>query len=134
MARITCNIFSIDYDRRKEIIEKTINIKSRIDYENSHKGSYVDGIHYRLERASYLYSKLFKEYLNNDEKTILYLYLVFPDDKDFVNLLIRYNKDYLKIGELYGVSSSFVRLRHFNLVNMNSIKKTIRTLQIKNNS
>lgn len=134
MVRITYNISSIEYDRRKEIIGRAKEIKSRFDYRNKHRGTFIDSIDYKFEKSYSTYIKMYKDYLNSDEKTILYLYLIFPNDIIFLDLLRKYNKDYEKIGTLYGVSGNFVRLRHFNLANMNSIKKTIHTLQLKNNS
>lgn len=134
MAKITWNIFYIEYARRKEIIERTLEVKNRIDFENLHKGRYLSMGEYKLEKSYSLYVKLFKDYLNADEKTILYLYLIFPDDKKFIDILLKYDKDYKRISHLFGVSENFVKLRHLNLVNMRKLAKENYTLKLKNNN
>ena len=58
------------------------------------------------------YEKKYKESLSIRELTILSLYMIFPDDDKFMNMLYNYNYDFNKVAKLYSVNGTVVRLRY----------------------
>ena len=58
------------------------------------------------------YEKKYKESLSIRELTILSLYMIFPDDDKFMNMLYNYNYDFNKVAKLYSINCTVVRLRY----------------------
>ena len=117
MIKFTNNINKINYDRRKELIERSNKILELIE-NNRTRSSYKNGLEWKLSKAKSLYWKKYTEHLNIDEETILYLYVTFPSNEELLKLLAKYDNSFKKIAEIYGVSTSFVRLRYINLLFM----------------
>ena len=118
MLRISSKIETIETGRRKEIIEraKELNIIVNDYIVNFQKANVNASV--RTDLGYQFYKKLYKEDLNKEEKTILSLYLLFPEDCEFIKLYKRNNKDFEKIGNLYGVTSGFTALRYKSLLLM----------------
>lgn len=136
MAKLTKNILSIDYDRRCLIIERAKNVSIMLHNYLVSKDIYNNmGLNYKLEKAYAFYKKTYDhEYLTEDELTIFYLYVVFPNDKDFVKLIDDHHSSYTTIAKLYNVTESFIKLRYVSYINMKRYKKDVKTLELKNNN
>ena len=88
MARLSTNILSLDYERRLEIIERAKDIKCKLDdYINSKSLYNMHGFNFKLEKSYAIYKKIYNEELTIDEQTILSLYVIFPSDRKFLQLL-----------------------------------------------
>ena len=133
MAKLTKNILSIEYSRRCELIEKAENISAMLHKYLEDKGIYNNmGLNYKLEKAYSFYKKTYNhETLNEDELTILYLYVIFPNDDEFIKIIDGYSSSFSTIAKFYNVNESFIKLRYANLINMKRIKKQIKTLEKK---
>jgi len=117
MIKISKSLFKVDYKRRKELIERTKVITKLIE-KNRTSNSYNSGLEWKIAKAKSLYWLKYNEHLTIEETTLLYLYTTFPNDNDFLNILKRYNMNFEKISEIYGVCTSFVKLRYFNIIYM----------------
>lgn len=95
----------VDNDRKKIIIERVKEIKPMI-YNSSLS------LDEKISKACYFYEKKYNEILNVRESTILSLYMIFPDDDKFMNMLNNYNYDFNKVAKLYSLNGTVVRLRY----------------------
>lgn len=95
----------VDNARKKVLIQRAKEVKSMIYNSNLS----LDGI---ISKGYYLYEKKYKESLSIRELTILSLYMIFPNDDKFMNMLYNYNYDFNKVAKLYSVNCTVVRLRY----------------------
>lgn len=105
----------VDNDRKKVIIERTIQLIPTLKNRNY-------GLQEKLDRAYYLYKKNYKETLNIRELTILCLYIIFPDDNNFLSMLEHSNNDFDKIGKLYSMNGKIAKLRYDCYLSLNNNK------------
>lgn len=117
MIKISSNITELDFNRRKEIIAKSYIINELIENDRP-RHSYELGLNWKCSKAKSIYWLKYNEQLSSEELTLLYLYVVIPNDNDFLNMLKKYNNDFKKVSQIYGVSSTFIKLRYINLINM----------------
>lgn len=115
-------------------INNVDNHKKRILKERAQKiyNSFNDyylykSIEYRVETALEHYRYIYKEKLNISEVTIFALYVAFPDDINFMQLMEKYGGCYKRISNLYGINEKFVELRHCVYQSLNGVK----TLNLK---
>ena len=124
MAKISTNILYLDYSRKKEIIERTKEVKSILDEFLNMKNLYNRlGFNFKLEKSYSIYKRIFNEELTVDERTILYLYVIFPSDIKFLQLLKNNENNFSKLAQLNDVPVGFVKLRYNNLKDMLNQKK-----------
>lgn len=125
------DVENIEYNRKIEIIERTVFIKNKFKHLLESKGSY--GISYLIQTLYYQYRKFYKDDLTDEEQVLFNVYTVFHDDEVFNNLIKRFNKDYSKIGKLYGITEPYVKIRHYISISIENEKKNIKTLDKKPN-
>ena len=123
MIKFSKNISNIEYNRRKELIERSTKIIKLIE-NNRTRSNYSNGLEWKLSKAKSLYWLKYNENLTIEELTLVYLYVTFPNDDDFINLLKKHDNNFIKVANVYGVSASFVKLRYTNLLfmEMNKLK------------
>lgn len=128
MIKISYNFDDVDYERKKEIIERSKIVKDRVDKYISFKHpKNLFGVDFILNRSTLTYKNIYHEYLSDIEKTILYLYIIFPSDHEFMLNIYKHKNDYNKIGLLYGVPEKFVKLRYLCLIKMEKEKKELKS-------
>lgn len=128
MVRITSiSISNVDRERKLEIQERAKNVIEIIKRYNIENWYSID---YKLDRCARLCRDLFDDNMNEHEKSIFYLYVLFPDDIKFMNLIEQYEKNATKIAKVYNLNKDVVRLRYKLYKSVNDVK----TLNLKNNS
>lgn len=128
MIRITSiSISNVDRERKLEIQGRAKNIIEIIKKYNIENWYSID---YKLDRCTRLYRDLFDDNMNEHEKSIFYLYVLFPDDIKFMNLIEQYEKNATKIAKVYNLNKDIVKLRYKLYKSVNDVK----TLNLKNNS
>lgn len=103
------DIMNLDNNRKRDIIEKTKDIKERYSKKLFAK---TKDLSYVLDKLYYLYTKDYNEYLNETEKLLFNIYSTYSDDDKFNKLIETYNKDFKKIASLYGVKEVYAKLRY----------------------
>lgn len=122
------SIENIDKERKLELIERAILVAKEAEEilrkrYSRYQGVYSYDIDAKLSKAYDLYIKHYNESLNEYEKTLFYLYSIFPDDIKFMNLIERYDKDYIKIASFYNINPKAILLRLKFYDNLNNEKK-----------
>lgn len=117
------DIMNLDNNRKNDIIEKTKYIKEKHAEKlfSLHKD-----MSFIMDKTYYLYIKEYNEYLNETEKLIFNIYIVFSDDNKFDELIEYYNKDFKKIASLYGVKEIFAKLRYLINKELKNNNKTLK--------
>lgn len=129
MIKISYNLDSVNYERKKELIERSKIVKERVDKYISFKHpKNLFGVEFILNRSTLTYKNIYHEYLTDEEKTILYLYIIFSSDHEFMKNINKYESDYKKIGLLYGVPEKLVKLRYLCLIKMQQEKNNLKKL------
>jgi len=130
MTKFSNNISSVNYERKVELIERSKQVKIALnDFLLSRKIFNQHGITYQLGKAYVIYDNIYKERLTIEEQTILFLYIIFPNDLEFIKLISRHNANLEEIGKLYSIPTNFVKLRCRILKEMQEQKRLI----LKNN-
>lgn len=133
MYKLSIHIDKVDIERRIEIIDKLNDIRYLLDNYFKFRNLEHDTVDFRLEKAYGIYKKTYKEELNLEEQTILYLYTLFPSDITFLGALKANNNDVNKLASLRLVHPSFIKLRFICLKDMKAYKEG-KKLELKNNN
>lgn len=64
-----------------------------------------------LNRAISIYRTAYKDFINEEEQTILALYLLIEEDKAFLEKFLQYKGNFNEIGKYFGVTEQFAKLR-----------------------
>ena len=108
---INNSFMNIPLERKEEIRDVAISMNAIVsDYFSTFR-KYIS-IEERVNKGYTLYRKYYKSSLTEAEKNIFYLYLIFPDDNYFYDLIKRYNYDYQQIGVIYNVPGQIVKARN----------------------
>lgn len=118
MFNFTLDFLQIELERKEIIKEMAIYIYQTVTRYISSKEHYSADNSYKLSNAYYCFQKFYKQELNNDEKNIFYLYILFPNDDYFSSLLEKFSYDYVKIGKLFGINNKIIRMRYMLQKNM----------------
>lgn len=111
--KIKPEAINLDVEKILEIIEKSKPIKKELDRKKSINSFYKTymSINDIIDRAISLYRTAHKHFLNEEEKTILALYLIIDNDKKFLEKYMQLKGNFNLIGKYYGVSQQFIILR-----------------------
>jgi len=107
----TLGFLDMDLDKKLEIREQAIYINSIVVNFFSAKGSCYT-YSQKIDKAYAFFKKQYNKDLNDDEKTIFSLYIIFPDDDYFESLIVKYNKDFEKVASFYNINARIVKMRH----------------------
>ncbi len=122
------SVENIDKERKLELISRTILVAKEAEeilrkIYSRYQGVYSYDNDAKLSKAYDLYIKHYNESLNEYEKTLFYLYSIFPDDINFMNLIEGYDRDYIKIASFYNINPKAILLRLKFYDNLNDEKK-----------
>ena len=96
-----------------EIIKNIKKIKEYIEILSIRNGIFNQGmsIDEKIAKAISLYHSTYRVNLNNNEKTIIALYLIINNDEKFLQKYLLFKGDFSLIGKYFGVSKEFAYLR-----------------------
>lgn len=106
----------VDNDRKKIIIERSKEILKLLS-------TITIVLEEKLLRSEYLYRKKYNDNLSVRELTILYLYIIFPNDENFINMLNNTNYDFDRVGRYYAMSGTVTKLRYDCYMSLKDTKK-----------
>lgn len=131
--KISSNFKNLPTGRKEEIRDIAISISFQVN-EYYLVNNYVFDLYQKLAKAYSMFQKYYKRNLTEEEISVFCLYVLFPNDNRFMEMIQKYKKDYQKIANLYSVSEVVVRLRYLlqkcislekELDDINANKKTM---------
>ena len=131
---LTKNALYLDEEKILEIINITKNIKTSINealynYKNREYISNND----KIRKAIAIYQNATHTLLNDEEKTIVALYTIITNDDELDVRITDHNSDFHHVGQIYGVSKEFVKLRWLIQIKVKIYEKKIKKLKLENN-
>lgn len=112
MKRFMTDFFSVPTERKVAVKEIAIEIERLVKVYYSTKTNYFPSISEKLDKAYALYRRKYEKDLTNEEKSIFFLYILFPNDEYFDELIMRYDKDFKRISMLYAINQIVVKMRY----------------------
>lgn len=109
---ISSNFKKLSLERKEEVKDMALAMNNAVNnYYYDHK-KYKYDAYLKLSKAYYFLQRYYKTTLTDEEKSVFYLYILFPNDDYFMELVERHEKDFKKIGNIYQVSDGVVKLRY----------------------
>lgn len=109
---ISNSFINLPLERKEEIRDIAIHTNKMVTSYFYDKNSCIPNWNYKLEKAYAFFKKYYSFELTNEEKNVFYLYILFPDDEYFSELILNYEKQYDRIASLFNLNSGVVRLRY----------------------
>ena len=103
---------NVSLSRKMEIIEMAKYIHDVVNSYFFNNGAYVPNWEHKLYKSYVFFKKYYKCELTEDEKSVFYLYIIFPNDEFFLELVTRYNQDFERVSSMFNVAAGIARLRY----------------------
>jgi len=109
--KVSSNFKKLSQERKEEIRDIAISMNNVVsDYYFGSK--FALSLHQKLSKAYSFFQKYYKTNLTEEEKSVFYLYVLFPNDNLFMNMIEKYENDYEKLSSIYCVSENIIKLRY----------------------
>lgn len=130
MAKFVADaMFDLPLERKLEVKEIAMRMHTIVNKYFLLKRNFNVETTFKLDKAYILYKNEGGEHLTTAEQSLFYLYILFPDDEAFTELLECNENDYNKIAKLQCLNPAIIRLRYYIQKNMTAEKEAQAKLQ-----
>jgi len=109
---ISSSFKKLSLERKEEIRDFAININNIINDYRMHS-RYGMNLYQKLSKSYSLFQKYYRSNLTEEEKSVFYLYITFPNDICFEEMINKNKCDFKKISEICLVPENVVKMRYF---------------------